>query len=195
MAKVFNLSARDIQHICQDLNIVFNSHTVNLVSPTYLMLTYIIENYKYKIAKEIQPYKKEHYSYSYIQTLDNYCSANRYELSNSTEKIVSYPSKYQRVHINQQSHLTNFLKLLENNVDIPDKERYTEAFFALSVYDFDTKQYKNVYENSKKIIEDILVFDKERETELQMMNQDLAEADTLDNFYKGPIYNDEDEDF
>lgn len=193
MAKIFHLSARDVLHICQDLNIVFNSHTVNLVSPTYLMLTYIIENYKYKIAKEIQPYKKEHYSY--IQTLDNYCSANRYELSNSTEKIVSYPSKYQRVHINQQSHLTNFLNLLENNVDIPDKERYTEAFFALSVYDFDKKRYKNVYENSKKIIEDILVFDKARETELQMMNQDLAEVDTLDNFYKGPFYNDEDEDF
>ena len=193
MAKVFNLSARDIQHICQDLNIVFNSHEVNLVSPTYLMLTYIIENYKYKIAKEIQAYKKEHYSY--IQTLNNYCSANRYELSNSKEKIVSYPSHYQRIHINQQSHLTDFLNLLENNVDVSDKERYTEAFFALSVYDFDKKQYKNVYENSKKIIEDILVFDKERENELQMISQSLSETDTLDNFYKGPFYNDEDEDF
>lgn len=106
-----------------------------------------------------------------------------------------YPTRYQPIHINQQSHLTNFLNLLENNVDVSDKERYTEAFFALSVYDFDKKQYKNVYENSKKIIEDILVFDKERETELQIIKESMYELNTMDTFNSGPFYNDADEDF
>ncbi len=193
MAKIFHLSARDVLHICQDLNVVFKSHDPDVVSPTYLMLTYIIENYKHKIDTELQQHINQYHSY--VKALDKYCSEQHYDFSNNEERNVVYPTNYQQIHINQQSHLTNFLNLLENNIDIAEEKRYTEAFFALSVYDFDKKQYKNVYENSKKIIEDILVFDKERETELQMMNQDLAEADTLDNFYKGPIYNDEDEDF
>ncbi len=191
IAKIFYLSARDVLHICQDLNVVFKSHDPDVVSPTYIMLTYIIENYKYKIAKEIQPYRKEHYSY--IQMLGYYCSANRYELSNSTEKIVKYSYGYQPVHINQQSHFTNFLNLLENNIDISEETRYTEAFFALSVYDFDKKQYKNVYENSKKIIEDILVFDKEREAELQIIKESMCELNTMDGFNSVPFYNNEDE--
>lgn len=192
IAKVFHLSARDVLHICQDLNIVFNSHDVDLVSPTYLMLTYIMENYKYKIVKEIQPYVKEHRSY--IQAINHYCSAKHYELSNSKEKSVLYQSGYQPIRINQQSHLTNFLTMLENDANISDEKRYTEAFFALSVSDFDQKRYSNVYQNSKKIIEDILVFDKEREKELQTIKDAMNNTNTLDNFLKGPFDNDE-EDF
>lgn len=193
MAKIFHLSARDVLHICQDLNVVFKSHDPDVVSPTYLMLTYIIENYKHKIDTELQQHINQYHSY--VKALDKYCSELHYDFSNNEERNVVYPTRYQPIHINQQSHLTNFLNLLENNVDVSDKERYTEAFFALSVYDFDKKQYKNVYENSKKIIEDILVFDKERETELQIIKESMYELNTMDTFNSGPFYNDADEDF
>lgn len=193
MAKIFHLSARNVLHICQDLNVVFKSHDPDVVSPTYLMLTYIIENYKHKIDTELQQHINQYHSY--VKALDKYCSELHYDFSNNEERNVVYPTRYQPIHINQQSHLTNFLNLLENSVDVSDKERYTEAFFALSVYDFDKKQYKNVYENSKKIIEDILVFDKERETELQIIKESMYELNTMDTFNSGPFYNDADEDF
>lgn len=157
------------------------------------MLTYIIENYKHKIDTELQQHINQYHSY--VKALDKYCSELHYDFSNNEERNVVYPTRYQPIHINQQSHLTNFLNLLENSVDVSDKERYTEAFFALSVYDFDKKQYKNVYENSKKIIEDILVFDKERETELQIIKESMYELNTMDTFNSGPFYNDADEDF
>lgn len=75
------------------------------------------------------------------------------------------------------------------------KKDIQKHFSHFLFYDFDKKQYKNVYENSKKIIEDILVFDKERETELQIIKESMYELNTMDTFNSGPFYNDADEDF
>lgn len=82
--------------------------------------------------------------------------------------------------LNRSKHLQPLTKLLGN---------LSEESFVMTV----SSPYGGG--NSKKIIEDILVFDKERETELQIIKESMYELNTMDTFNSGPFYNDADEDF
>lgn len=153
MSHIFKLSLRDILHISQDINLIFKSHSQIEISPIYILLVYIIENYQYKIEKEMQGYIKN--NLEYIKAFRTFCSQHHYKLELSGS--------------NKTNHVTlqNYLAVLDFTEDDNKKDVQNESYLDLSVIDYQEMNYKNVYENTKKIIEDVVCLDKEEKIKRQ----------------------------
>ncbi len=161
LSKIYKLSVRDILHICQDLDIIFKTHSPTFVSPVYILLVYVIENYKYKIAEEIKPYMVK--NQEYIPTLIKYCNALNYDFINKQDKTVTlYDFRQGYIPINTFSDFDEYLDILtsQNNVEFPYNNK--ECYFNLSFFDFNKGNYSQMYKATKNIIEDIFNLDESR---------------------------------
>lgn len=153
LSQIFKLSLRDVLHISQDVNIIFKSHHQIEISPIYILLVYIIENYRYKIEKEMQNYIKN--NSAYMRAFRVYCSEHHYKLNLPTTNKANHAG------------LQNYLVVLDFTEDGNQKNVYNESYLDLSFMDYQDKNYKNVYENTKKIIEDVVCLDKEEKIKRQ----------------------------
>ncbi|MEI3533965.1 MAG: P-loop NTPase fold protein [Alphaproteobacteria bacterium] len=153
ISQIFKLSLRDVLHISQDINIVFKSHSQIEISPIYVLLVYVIENYQYKIEKEIQGYIKN--NLEYIKAFRTFCSQHHYNLRLPKSNKVN------------RATLQNYLAVLDFTEDDNKKDVQNESYLDLSAVDYQEMNYKNVYENTKKIIEDVVCLDKEEKIKRQ----------------------------
>lgn len=162
LAKIYKLSIRDILHICQDLDIIFKTHSPTFVSPVYILLVYVIENYKYKIAEEMKNYLKG--NITYISALRHYCNEQSYKFwEKSKENFISFDTISEGyVKINTKSEFDKYLYVLASKNKVEYPYNYEECYFNLSFFDFDKGNYNQMYEPTKNIIEDIFNLDESR---------------------------------
>ena len=185
MTKAFKLSARDVFHICQDLNVIFKSHNIEIVSPIYILLVYLIENYAYKIRENMESYLKAH-DFNYLEALKHYCSANKLEIQNfnSNRKAYAMPGNG-TIAVEFSSSIREYIDFLDykDNFDYPANQ--AEKFYAASPYDFDTKQYRDLYPRTKKIIQDIFELSETRQEELELEETAIRERNFKNAYFHG----------
>ena len=165
LSKIFKLSVRDIIQICQNLNVIFKSHNPCVISPTYLVLVYIIENYKYKIQSEMEQYLSNNNN-NYLTALAHYISAKNLDIPKKSD-IVSFMTDSGPRNFNRCSGLQDYLRMLSKPMNSDNSYKKTEAHCALSISDYEDDNYEDLYEKHKIIIQDIISFDEERDFELQ----------------------------
>ena len=169
LSKIFKLSVRDIIQICQNLNVIFKSHNPCVISPTYLVLVYIIENYKYKIQSEMEQYLSNNNN-NYLTALAHYISAKNLDIPKKSD-IVGFMTDSGPRNFNRCSELQDYLRMLSKPMNSDNSYKKTEAHCALSISDYEDDNYEDLYEKHKIIIQDIISFDEERDFELQKQQQ------------------------
>ena len=186
LTKAFKLTARDVIHICQDINMVFKSHDPFSVSPVYILLVYVIENYQYKIKDELEAYQEKH-NFNLIESLIHYCTAQKYELANYKKQVVTYQlNSGKNSSIDFSSNLANFISFLDYKGNTSAPENKCEKFYALSRKDYfmENGAY-DVYTKTKAIIMDVIALDDNRKTELEKEKEIISKQKMQTQFYYG----------
>lgn len=162
LSKYFQLSARDILHICCDLDMVFKSHEPEYVSPVYILLVYVLENYKYKIWQDLKPLINQ-YGGDKFKAFKHFFGLTEYYIidSNNVKRLNGYSNSVVTVKFEA------FISLLNLDVNVKSMQIHNEAFYALSLWDFSKRRYFDVYSRTKAIIADVLEINEQRISEFK----------------------------